>query len=141
MSVISETMFYELIRKLEFALDIKPKNEQLLILYERFKDSSEHVIKKAIDYLIDTYSNKYNKFPQVSEFLNAIKEVGKDAHEPTQQDLEGRDVLFICQVCRGIGRYIDEKKSPGGVEVFCQCEKGQRLYDNRQAYFQAKRIK
>ena len=58
--------------------------------------------------------------------------------EPSQQDLEGRDKTFTCQVCGGIGRYIDEKKSAGGVEVFCQCEKGQRLYANRQAYFEAK---
>ena len=141
MSVINDKEFFELIKKLEFSLDIKPKDEQLLILHERLKNTSERTIIKAIDYLIDTYSNKYNKFPQVSEFMYAIKEVGKDVSEPTQQDLIDRDSTFICQICRGVGRYIDEKKSPGGVEVFCQCEKGQRLYENRQAYFQAKRIK
>ena len=110
-------------------------------LYNRLKNTSEKMMIKAIDRIIDTYSNKYNKFPQVSEFMEAIKEVGKDLPEPTQQDLEGRDSTFICQVCRGIGRIIDEEKSPGGVEAFCQCEKGQRLYDNRQVYFQSKRIK
>ena len=96
---------------------------------------------KAIDYLIDNYSNKYNKFPQVSEFMTAIREIGKDSSEPTPEDLEGRDSTFTCQVCRGIGRFIDEEKSLGGVETFCQCEKGQRLYANRQAYFQALRIR
>lgn len=139
MSVISEMVFFELIRKLEFALDIQAKTEQLEILHERFKNSSEQTIKKAIDYLIDNYSNKYNKFPQVAEFLNAIKEGGKDMSEPTQQDLNGRDATFTCQVCRGVGRYVDEKKSSGGIEVFCQCNKGQRLQENRQVYFQERR--
>ncbi len=91
--------------------------------------------------MIDNYSNKYNKFPQVSEFIEAIREVGRESPEQTNEDLEGRKVLFTCQICRGIGRFIDEKKSPGGVEVFCQCEKGQRLYDNRQSYFEARRNK
>ncbi len=141
MSIISEPEFYKLLEKLEFALDIKPGGKQIEVIYDRLKATSERTMIKTIDYLIDNYSNKYNKFPQVSEFMGAIKEVGKDLPEPTQQDLEGRDSTFICQVCRGIGRIIDEEKSLGGVETFCQCEKGQRLYDNRQAYFQALRIK
>ena len=122
-------------------MDIKPRDEQVKVIHDRLKKTSERTLIKAIDYLIDNYSNKYNKFPQVSEFMEAIKEVGRESPEQTNEDLEGRKVLFVCQVCRGIGRYIDQKKSPGGVEVFCQCEKGQKLYDNRQAYFEARRIK
>ena len=141
MSIISELEFYELLKKLEFALDIKPKDEQVKVIHDRLKKTSERTLIKAIDYLIDNYSNKYNKFPQVSEFMEAIKEVGKESSEPTQEDLEDREATFTCQVCRGIGRRIDEKKSAGGVEVFCQCDKGRRLYDNRQTYFQVKRIK
>ena len=141
MLAIEKLKFYELIEKLEFSLDITPGEKQVEILHDRLKNTSERTIIKAIDYLIDTYSNKYNKFPQVSEFIEAIKEVGKDVSEPTQQDLKERESMFTCQVCHGIGRYIDEKKSPGGVEVFCQCEKGQRLFENRQAYFQTQRIK
>ena len=141
MSIISEVEFYNLLKKLEFALDIKPGNEQIKVIYDRLKNTSERMMIKAIDYIIDTYSNKYNKFPQVSDFMEAIKEVSRDLSEPTQQDLVDRDETFTCQVCWGEGRYIDEKKSPGGTEVFCQCKKGQRLYENRQAYFQMKRIK
>ena len=115
--------FIELITPLSELFD--PLNdEQQNIYFERLKRHDYFLLKRAVEYLEDTYN--FKTFPKIADFHSAVDQVSKERNEATAEELDdGR-----CDKCNDIGGTIHPVLHLGkDYDVFfpCECRKG-RIY-------------
>lgn len=121
--------FDQAIKELETIF--KPLDEdQRKIYFDYLKKFDEYEFKETIEYLIET--SKY--FPKIADFFSARDEMSREQSSATAEEIES-----YCEKCSGEGRYIEEytwQDKAHFKEVFCSCQKGQRMKRLREKYFQ-----
>ena len=131
--MLSEIQFENSIRDLELMFgtieqDSRRRDDKIAIYYERLRNTSEKILKKAIKYLVDVHP--YKRFPLVQELRNAIDQVVRSSSVPSQQDLENRS-LVTCEACQGTGHVLKDVIEVDGykhtVANPCQCLEGDQV--------------
>ena len=123
--MIEAFKFESLIKDLEIIftpIESSKRDAVLEKYYDHLKDTNEDVLKRSVEFLID--SHPYKRFPLIQEIKEAIKEVSNrlDYSKSEEDPIE-------CGKCDGIGVTIEYREHlgrPYPLAILCDCEAGER---------------
>lgn len=143
--MISELQFEKSIQELELMFgpienDMSRRGDKISIYYDRLKFTSERILQRAVNHLIDMHP--WKRFPLVQEIRAAIDQAAQYNPRPAQDDSE--DLGFVCEVCCGTGHALKEVIEEDGykhtVASPCQCKEGRRVEARWEGYLASKKM-